>query len=245
MRPQWLTPEWPAPPNVRALATLRVGGVSEGDYASLNLATHVGDRADCVAQNRAALREAAQLPSEPLWLEQVHSAVVWSGTGPSHSPPTADAAVARDKGQICTIMTADCLPVIFSDTQGTVVAAAHAGWRGLAGGILRETIHAMAVPSRNVVAWLGPAIEQSAFEVGDEVRATFVARNQAHAAAFEANDRGRWQADIYRLARQELHALGVEGVYGGGFTVFADAQRFFSYRRNKVTGRMATMIWLA
>lgn len=240
----WITPDWPAPANVKALATLRAGGVSEGPYASLNLATHVGDRAEHVARNRALLREAAQLPTEPVWLEQVHGTTVWNAAQESGSPPTADAAFATARHRICTIMTADCLPVLFCDLDGQVVGAAHAGWRGLAGGVLDATVAAMSVPASRVVAWLGPAIEQSAFEVGAEVRDQFMARTQKHADAFVRNARERWQADIYRLARVELERMGIAGVYGGAFEVFADADRFFSYRREKHTGRMATMVWI-
>jgi polyphenol oxidase len=240
----WVTPDWPAPRNVAALATLRGGGVSEGPYASLNLATHVGDCAEHVARNRALLRNAAQLPAEPVWLEQVHGVTVWNAAQTSETPPTADAAVAAAKQRICTIMTADCLPVLFCDLDGKSVGAAHAGWRGLAGGVLDATVAAMGAPASRIIAWLGPAIEQSAFEVGAEVRDQFIARTSAHGAAFVRNDRGRWQADIYRLARAELERLGIAGVYGGGFNVFADAEQFFSYRREKQTGRMATLIWL-
>lgn len=239
----WITPDWPAPNNVAALATLRGGGVSEGPYASLNLATHVGDRAEHVARNRALLREAARLPAEPLWLEQVHGTTVWDAAQTCVSPPTADAAIATADRRVCTIMTADCLPVLFCDLDGKAVGAAHAGWRGLAGGVIDATIAAMGTPVARMIAWLGPAIEQPAFEVGDEVREQFVARTAAHFDAFDRNARGRWQADIYRLARVELERAGIAGVYGGGFNVFADAERFFSYRRDKQTGRMATLIW--
>ena len=239
---QWITPEWPAPSNVRALTTTRTGGVSQGAYASLNLATHVGDNPASVLRNRGLLRERARLPNEPRWLEQVHGTKVWTG-GASHDPPIADAAVTHAPREICTIMTADCLPVLFTDVEGSVVGAAHAGWRGLASGVLGETLNAMEMPPERVIAWLGPAIEQAAFEVGTEVRDAFLARNAEHAAAFVQNARGRWQSDIYRLARGELLMLGVEGVYGGGFEVFADSERFFSYRREKQTGRMATLIW--
>ncbi len=242
--PGWITPDWPAPANVRALSTLRTGGVSEGNYASLNLATHVGDDRDAVIRNRALLKDAAQLLAEPIWLEQVHGSVVWPASGPVTSPPVADASVARTHQQICTILTADCLPVLLCDLDGTAVGAAHAGWRGLAGGVLSETLREMGSRPARVIAWMGPAIEQSAFEVGDEVREQFIARSPQHAHAFSQNERGRWQADLYDLARRELTALGVAGVYGGGFSVYAQPEQFYSYRRDKQTGRMATMIWL-
>jgi polyphenol oxidase len=240
----WITPDWPAPANVKALATLRSGGVSEGPYASLNLATHVGDRAEHVARNRALLRDSARLPTEPVWLEQVHGTTVWDAANASAAPPTADAAVATKKQGICTVMTADCLPVLFCGLDGNAVGAAHAGWRGLTGGVLDMTVAAMRAPASQIIAWLGPGIEQSAFEVGEEVRDQFLARTRTHADAFVRNARDRWQADLYRLARVELERIGLAGVYGGGFDVFADAARFFSYRREKQTGRMATMVWI-
>lgn len=239
----WLTPNWPAPVNVRALTTTRGGGVSQGPYASLNLATHVGDDRDAVLRNRSLLRRAAKLPAEPIWLEQVHGTTVWTG-GPTSSTPVADASVAKRPGEICTILTADCLPVLFCDIDGRCVGAAHAGWRGLAGGVLEATLKAMSVSPQRVIAWLGPAIEQAAFEVGDEVRDAFLARNDDHATAFERNARDRWQADIYRLAHVELASLGVAAVYGGGWRCFADTDRFYSYRRAKTTGRMASMVWM-
>lgn len=240
----WIDPDWPAPPHVRALATTRRGGFSAGPFAGLNLATHVDDDPHVVERNRQWLREAAGLPAEPMWLQQVHGTDVWRG-GPSQAPPTADASIATSKRQVCAILTADCLPVLFCDTAGTVVAAAHAGWRGLVGGVLAATVESMQVPASQLLAWLGPAIEPAAFEVGGEVRDRFVARDARHSQAFQKNERHRWQADIYALARGELRALGVERVHGGGFGTFADATRFYSYRREKRTGRMATLIWIA
>jgi YfiH family protein len=239
----WITPQWPAPANVKSLATLRTGGVSTGPYASLNLATHVGDRREDVERNRVLLREAAKLPAEPIWLEQVHGTTVWDASRATERTPVADATTAQTARTICTIMTADCLPVLFCALDGSVVGAAHAGWRGLADGVLDATIAAMETPASRIVAWLGPAIEQPAFEVGEEVRAQFLSRAPVHASAFVRNARDRWQADIYRLARTELERMGIAGVYGGGFEVFADDARFFSYRRAQQTGRMATMIW--
>jgi len=240
----WIEPDWPAPTNVRALTTLRPGGVSSGLYAGLNLASHVGDAPENVERNRALLRERAQLPAEPVWLEQVHGATVWDAQAQMPSTPTADAAVAHMKHRICTILTADCLPVLFCDLDGSAVGAAHAGWRGLAGGVLTRTLEAMGISPSRVIAWLGPAIEPAAFEVGEEVRAQFLALNSRHAGAFKANERGRWQADLYGLARVELVSLGIAGIYGGDFGVFGDAERFFSYRRDKQTGRTATMVWM-
>jgi polyphenol oxidase len=239
----WITPEWPAPRNVRAAATLRTGGVSTGPFASLNLGSHVGDSVDAVTENRRRVRTMLNLPSEPLWLNQVHGTTVVEAKR-GVTTPAADAAFARDSGPVCTVLTADCLPVLLCDREGTRVAAAHAGWRGLAGGILRETVQGLGVPAQRLMAWLGPAIEQDAFEVGAEVRDRFIAADAANAAAFRINERGRWQADLYDLARRELTRLDVTAVYGGGFRCFADRERFFSYRRDGQTGRLATMIWL-
>ena len=244
MSNSFIRPEWPAPANVRALATLRQGGFSVGPYASLNLGTHVEDDPEAVKRNRAQLRAAAQLPSEPLWLQQVHGTTVWTG-GPTATPPIADASVTKTVGEVCAILTADCLPVLFCDVSGQVVAAAHAGWRGLVGGVIEATVAAMHVPPVQLMAWLGPGIETDAFEVGGEVVDQFVARHAAAQVAFARNARGRWQADLYALARIELRALGVERIYGGGFRTYADSERFYSYRREPRTGRMATLIWLA
>jgi YfiH family protein len=230
---------------VRAAATLRTGGVSEGTFASFNLGAHVGDDANAVAENRRLLEAALQLPAEPTWLSQVHgTAVINAADAPTPRPP-ADASVAFGPGAVCVVLTADCLPVLFCDRAGTRVGAAHAGWRGLVGGVLAETINALGVPPFELLAWLGPAIEQSAFEVGPEVLEQFVARDPNNAMAFQTNARGRWQADLYQLARNELARLGVPSVHGGGFKCFSDSERFFSYRREPRTGRMATLVWLA
>lgn len=244
--PEWITPDWPVPPHVKAAATLRMGGVSEGPFASLNLGAHVGDDPAAVAENRRLLAAALALPAEPMWLNQVHGINVVAAVGGSHSAavPTADASFATSPGAVCVVMTADCLPVLFCDSRGTRVAAAHAGWRGLADGVLEATIRALDVPPDRLMAWLGPAIEQEAFEVGEEVREQFLKRGADNAAAFESNSRGRWQADLYQLARNELARLGVTAVHGGGLQCFADSKRFFSYRRERRTGRMATLVWL-
>jgi YfiH family protein len=239
-----IVPDWPVPTNVRAAVTTRAGGVSTGPYATLNLGAHVGDDADAVAENRRRVRTALQLPAEPTWLNQVHGTAVVEARSSSERPATADASIAHAPGAVCSVLTADCLPVILCDEKGTRVAAAHAGWRGLVSGILAETIAALGNESQTLVAWLGPAIEQSAFEVGEEVREQFVSRDSANARAFVRNERDRWQADLYELARLELGRLGVTNVYGGGFSCYADAERFFSYRRDGKTGRMATLIWL-
>ncbi|MDP1923925.1 MAG: peptidoglycan editing factor PgeF [Thiobacillus sp.] len=217
----------------------REGGVSHAPWASLNLGDHVGDDPAHVAANRARLRCA--LPSEPGWLKQVHSAtVVEAGL----NVPEADAAYSRKAGTVCAVLTADCLPALFCDRAGSVVAAAHAGWRGLAYGVLEATVAAMQVPPGEILAWMGAAIGPQAFEVGDEVRQVFVAQHPETAAAFFPHAPGKWLADIYQLARVRLNHAGVPAVYGGGRCTFTETERFFSYRRDGVTGRMASLIWL-
>jgi polyphenol oxidase len=237
-----LVPDWPAPSRVRALQTLRSGGCSLAPWDSFNLGDHVGDTSVNVEGNRAAL--CAQLPTEPVWLKQVHGIDVLDvGKGPATQE--ADAAFSRDSGAVCAVMTADCLPVLLCDRAGTVVAAAHAGWRGLAAGVIEATISTMAVPPGELLAWLGPAIGPSAFEVGDEVRAAFVAQDVLAGNAFVAHGPEKWLADIYLLARQRLIAAGVTSISGGGRCTVSEAEDFFSYRRDGVTGRMASLVWLA
>ena len=219
--------------------TTRESGVSGAPWASLNLGDHVGDEAAHVAANRARLRQ--QLPSEPGWLKQVHSAkVVETGAG----VPEADASFTCQAGIVSVVLTADCLPVLFCDRAGSVVAAAHAGWRGLAGGVLEAAVAAMNVPPDEVLAWMGAAIGPQAFEVGDEVRQTFIAQHPDAVAAFLQHAPGKWLADIYLLARIRLNHAGVPAVYGGGRCTFTETDSFFSYRRDGVTGRMASLIWL-
>lgn len=237
----FITPNWPAPVNVCAISTTRHGGVSTGAYASLNLGGHVGDNADSVARNRALLRQ--HLPAEPLWLKQVHDTVV-AVADHACGTPEADAGIARRPHKICAVLTADCLPLLLCDQAGTVVAAAHAGWRGLAAGVIENTIAAMDADPATLLAWLGPAIGPNAFEVGDEVRAIFMARDAAAIDAFVPHAPGKWLADIYRLAKIRLARCGVTQVYGGDFCTFQDRERFFSYRRDKTSGRMASLIWL-
>jgi YfiH family protein len=242
--PQFISPDWPAPANVRAAVTLRAGGASQKPYDTFNLALHVGDDPRTVADNRTLLREALQLPREPLWLKQVHgTAVVDAAT--VHAEPEADGAYAMRSGHVCVVMTADCLPVFLCDRAGTRVAVLHAGWRGLAAGIIEQGVKALAVPGAELFAWLGPAIGPEAFEVGSEVRAAFVAHDAAADAAFRPGVGGKYLADIYRLARQRLAALGVTAVFGGNFCTVRDSGRFYSYRRDGATGRMAALIWLS
>ena len=242
----FITPDWPAPPNVRVLISTRQGGVSRGVYSSLNLGDHVGDEPIAVAGNRALV--SARTNARPLWLKQVHGTrVVDAAACRDADPggvPEADAAMTRQVGVACTVMTADCLPVLFCDRAGTVVAAAHAGWRGLLDGVLEATIASMDAPGNELIAYLGPAIGPLAFEVGEEVRSAFVTVSDAAASSFRPGQGGKWLADIYQLARQRLAAQGVAQVYGGNYCTVTDAAHFFSYRRDGQTGRMASLIWL-
>jgi YfiH family protein len=239
---QWLAPDWPVPPGVRVISTLRGGGVSHGRYASLNLGDHVEDDAARVADNRRQLRSAARLPAEPDWLEQVHGVAVADLDQPMVSK-TADAAVTRQVGRVCAILTADCLPMILAARSGESVAAAHAGWRGLAAGVIESTVRALGLPGEQLQAWLGPAIGPKNFEVGTEVREALVAGDAAAESAFRPNARGRFMADLGLLAKQRLERLGVHRIYGGGDCTYADPKRFFSHRRDGLTGRQATLIW--
>jgi len=236
-----LRPGWAAPASVRACTTTRTGGVSQGPWCSLNLAGHVDDDPDAVAENRSRLVAQLGLPGEPQWLEQVHGVAVRT---PSAAAGCADACYEDRAGRVCAVLTADCLPVLLCNAEGTRVAAAHAGWRGLLVGILEHTVATFADPADQLLAWLGPAIGPTAFEVGDEVRAGFVAEDPASGAHFVPHGSGHWLADLYGLARLRLERCGLRDVSGGGLCTFSDPQRFFSYRRDGVTGRMASLIWL-
>jgi hypothetical protein len=238
--PDWIIPDWPAPPTVRAFITTRSGGVSQGPYASFNLGLRAGDDEQAVAVNRERLR--AALPQEPKWLRQVHGTGVveadaFAGT------PEADAAIARRPGTVCAVMVADCIPVLLADRAGTIVAIAHAGWRGLSSGVIERTVERMALPPEGLLAYLGPGIGPRAFEVGADVRDAFLARDARSATAFAPHARGKWLADLFALARQQLLGTGVTSVYGGGLCTYSDARRFYSYRRERNTGRMAAVIW--
>jgi polyphenol oxidase len=235
-------PDWPAPAQVKALQTTRLGGVSVAPYDSLNLGDHVGDAPLAVAHNRILLN--TLLPSEPVWLEQMHGTIV-ANADMADCLPQADACIARHRAAVCVVMTADCVPVLLCDKQGSVVGAAHAGWKGLAAGVIEATVQAMNVAPQNLMAWLGPAISQDAFEVGDDVRAVFIAAQPQALAAFIPGQNGKWLADLYSLARLRLNALGVTQIYGGDYCTYRDSERFFSYRRDGVTGRMGTFIWLS
>ncbi|WEJ73191.1 peptidoglycan editing factor PgeF [Pseudomonas sp. PSE14] len=238
----WLTPDWPAPANVRACVTTRAGGVSAEPFDSFNLGDHVGDEPAAVAENRRRLTSA--LGCQPAWLSQVHGIEVVEAD-PS-VVATADASWSAQPGIACTIMTADCLPALFCDRAGTRVAAAHAGWRGLAGGVLEATVDALGVAPGELLVWLGPSIGPQAFEVGAEVRDAFLKDHaEAERAFLPSANAGKYMADIYELARIRLAAKGVTAVYGGGLCTFTDTERFYSYRRSSRTGRLASLIWLA
>lgn len=238
-----ITPNWPAPENIQACTTTRKGGVSPPPYHSLNLAGHVGDSPEAVTENRNCLHQSLSLPREPSWLEQVHGQEIV----PAHRGPgqRGDASIAYGPGPVCAILTADCLPLLLCDRGGTRVAAIHAGWRGLAAGIIEAAVRALETPGRHLLAWLGPAIGPKAFEVGPEVRQIFLDQDSRHASAFNAYRQGRWLANIYQLARLCLTKQGIRFIYGGQYCTVAEPDRFYSYRRDGQTGRMATLIWLA
>lgn len=239
----WLEADWPAPGNVVAGTTVRDGGVSEGPYASFNLAAHVGDDSGQVAQNRRRLVSAAAMPAQPHWLNQVHGSHVLRDPPASNGSDPADGIVFTEPGSVAAVLTADCLPVLFASTDNAEVAAAHAGWRGLAAGILEATVRTMKTDPDRILAWLGPAISPPAFEVGNEVRERFCDLDPGCAAFFAPNDRKRWQADLYGLARHRLATAGVTQVFGGGHCTFASADRFFSYRRDGECGRMCSFVF--
>jgi len=245
MHAEWIVPDWPAPASVSAMSTTRHGGVSTGVYASLNIGTHVGDAEKSVAENRRRLCTELDLHKQPRWLKQTHSAEVshLDGANPRQST-TADAAVTQSSDEVCIIMTADCLPVLFCEYSGQTVAAAHAGWRGMAAGILEATIAAMRTPAEEILAWLGPAIGPEVYEVGDEVRAALVKEQPLAEQAFESSSTGKWLCDLYLLASQRLRRAGIRHIYGGGFCTYTDHERFFSYRRDGECGRMANLIWI-
>jgi YfiH family protein len=244
----WIVPRWPAPSNVKALFTTRNGGVGQGSYATLNLGDHVGDDPETVSANRMLLREI--LPSEPKWLKQVHGKDVLNA---DHDdcviPCPADASFSSRPGSVCAVLVADCLPILMCDHEGTLVAAIHAGWRGLATGVIEQAVSEMRGSSHanpRLMAWLGPAIGPAHFEVGDEVREAFMARDKLSARAFHRHgglQTAKWLADLFLLARLTLNRTGITEIYGGEECTFSNPERFFSYRRDGRTGRMAGLIW--
>lgn len=246
--PAWcVAADWPAPPGVRALTTTRLGpGSSPPPFDRFNLGLRSGDDPANALTNRARLRAALALPGEPAWLQQVHGAgVVRLDAAPEGAEPEADAAATDVPGVVLAILTADCLPVVFCADDGSEVAAAHAGWRGLAGGVLEATVRAMHAPPDRLLAWLGPAAGPDDYEIGAEVRDAFTAHDPGAAEAFAATRPGHWRVDLYALARRRLAAAGVGAVHGGGLSTIGDAARFYSHRRDARTGRMATLAWIA
>lgn len=239
-----IIPDWPAPAGVHALVTTREGGVSTGPWASFNLASHVGDDATAVAANRTLLRQS--LPSEPPWLTQVHGTLCVDAAQ-VQSGIEADASFTRQRGVVCAVLTADCLPILLCDDKASVVAAVHAGWRGLADGVIEASVAAMQTPGEQLMAWLGPAIGPTAFEVGADVRDAFLAHDMQATQAFTSIAADKWLCDMYLLARQRLQALNIRRVTSTdfpGYCTVHDIDRFYSFRRDGVTGRMASCIWL-
>lgn len=238
-----IVPEWPLPEGVAACSSTRVGGVSQGAWDSLNLGAHCGDNPEHVDENRERMFAAGKLPSKPIWLEQVHGKDVLHLTREPYASKRADASYSNTSGTVCAVMTADCLPVLFCNRAGTEVAAAHAGWRGLCDGVLEETVACFNDSPENILAWFGPAIGPQAFEVGPEVREAFMVKESNAVEAFRPVGE-KYYADIYLLARQRLANLGVTNVFGGNRCTFSEKDDFFSYRRDRITGRMASFIWL-
>ncbi|WP_109399018.1 purine nucleoside phosphorylase YfiH [Proteus sp. TJ1640] len=236
-------PDWPQPENIGSCSTLREGGVSLPPYNSLNLGAHVGDKLSDVEENRRRLCQQAQLPEMPLWLEQVHGTHVVTLNTEKNNEVRGDALYTATEKKVCAIMTADCLPVLFTTIDGTEVGAAHGGWRGLCHGVLQNTLAKFKAPKHQIMAWLGPAIGPTAFEVGSEVRLAFIEKNKAFDPAFIPHN-GKYLANIYMLARIILQENGVTQIYGGNFCTVTEKSRFFSYRREQITGRMASLIWI-
>lgn len=239
---EFIYPDWRAPANVRAVTTTRVGGVSRGPYESFNLGDRAGDDPECVRRNRALLRAALNLPLEPVWLRQVHGVSVVDAA--ARAGVTADGAWSGMPGVVCVVLTADCLPVFLCDREGTKVALVHAGWRGLAAGVIEAGARALGIPGPELLAHLGPGIGPQAYEVGDDVRLAFVDKDAGAARAFQPHGADKWRADMYGLARMRLLALGVRAITGGEYCTYRERDKFFSYRRDGVCGRMASLIWL-
>lgn len=242
-KPDVLWADWPAPKNIKALTTTRFGGVSLGPYSSLNLADHVDDKLEHVTHNRQIISQSLNI-QEPVWLKQVHGTEVADAATVLHHAES-DAIFSNQKNQVCAVLTADCLPLLFCNQTASKVAAAHAGWRGLAEGVIEQTVDALQERPDNIMVWLGPAIGANCFEVGQDVYDAFVSQTTEAARAFRKTDAEHYLADIYQLARLRLKNLGIEKVYGGGLCTYTDEDRFYSFRKNNITGRMASMIWIS
>lgn len=241
----FITPDWPAPANIQACTTLRQGGISEAPYDSFNLGDHVGDNPKHVEANRLLLKNSLNLPDEPVWLKQTHSTIALPAISNTRGKE-CDATFAHHSQQVCVVMTADCLPILLCNKDGTHVAAIHAGWRGLADGIIEKTLQAMNIPPEDLLVWLGPAIGPSVYELGEEVRACFIEKDPDAKSAFvPSENNGRWLGNLYSLAKQRLHKCKVWAIYGGDYCTYSDEAIFFSYRRDgNKTGRMASLIWM-
>jgi len=243
----WLVPDWPAPSNVKAVTTTRVGGVSQGTFDSLNLADHVEDDIQAVQANRVTLKKQMNLPGDPCWLTQTHGTNVVSveeAEKGTEKETGADAVYSRRTGDVCAVLTADCLPVLLTDKGGTRVAAVHAGWRGLLAGVIEAALEKLELPGSEILVWLGPAIGANAFEVGEEVRSQFINCHPQTEDAFQQGLSDRWLMDIVQVANIRLALKGVKQVYGGDWCTYTDHERFYSYRRDGITGRMASLIWM-
>lgn len=239
----FIQPDWPAPSNIKAYSTLRHSGISQPPYDLLNLGIHVGDEIANVAKNRLLLKQLLQLPSEPIWIQQQHSNIAVLATDENRNK-TADASFTKESNTICVVLTADCLPILLCNREGTMVSAIHAGWRGLSNGIILQTLSAINMPDADILAWLGPAISPICFEVGEEVRNLFIDIDPETKNAFTPTKRGRWLGDLYAIARLQLKKQGITSIYGGEHCTYSDTKRFFSYRRDGITGRMASLIWI-
>jgi YfiH family protein len=245
MSNEWIKPDWPAPATIHAVTTTRIGGMSLPPYDTLNLADHVGDNQASVKENRRRLVRELGLPGEPRWLKQVHGTHVPAADEINPDCCEADAAFTSQQNIVCAVLTADCLPILLCNQEGTQVAAIHAGWRGLLAGVIESTIKKMGGNGDELMAWLGPAIGPDAFEVGQEVRDAFIGRRHEAAQAFTPAENDHWMANIYTLASQRLAGEGVSEIYGGNLCTYSDPLRFYSYRRDGLTGRMATLIWIS
>lgn len=238
-----IKPNWPVPDHIKAWSSTRIGGVSEAPFDTFNTATHVNDALAAVTKNREHLATALSLPSHPVWLDQVHETTVLN-LDHAFESNTADASFSTLTDNVCVVQTADCLPVLLCDRSGTAVAAVHAGWRGLCAGVLEAALAPFSASPDDMFVWLGPAISRAAFVVGDEVREAFIAQDENAENCFQKS-KGKWLADLYGLARQRFNACGVDNIFGGDWCTYTDQEHFYSYRRDGVTGRMASLIWIA
>jgi len=240
----YIVPDWPLPPHIQAYSTLRQCGFSESPYDSFNLAAHVDDNPEHVQKNRDHLKALLHLPTEPIWIQQTHSTIA-SVAVPENRGKEADATFTNQPNQVCIVLTADCLPILLCDHKGTKVSAIHAGWRGLFNGIIAETLKKMDCKKTEILAWLGPAIGPTAYEVGNEIRDIFMQSDTLSHSAFTPSKNGRWMCNLYAIARIQLQKQGIHSIYGGTHCTYSDAHNFFSYRRDGIkTGRMATLIWI-